>query len=69
MSASTSRRDNTDRSLARSAWEAFLERTVPQVRYDRMWQKARVFLKELNLFLGRSGPMMFHQLLSSNAPS
>jgi hypothetical protein len=29
MSASVSRRDNIDRSVARSAWEASLERTVP----------------------------------------
>jgi hypothetical protein len=35
MSASASRRDNSDRSLARSAWQSALEEPSRRARYDR----------------------------------
>src|ERR1700719_1565183 len=45
MSASASRRDNTDRSLARSAWESVPRKNRPVgVRYDRAQLIPEVFL-------------------------
>src|ERR1700685_4436724 len=48
MSASASRRDNTDRSLARSAWESVPSKEPSRrVRYDRTQRIPEVLLVDL----------------------
>jgi hypothetical protein len=74
MSASASRRDNTDCSLARSAWKSVPRKeSSRRVRYDRAQLIPEVFLVEnvrrvflgkvKQLFLKGSSPIMFELLL------